>query len=311
MIETKFHYEKQFCSSVLKRFLPAPQTIGHFLYQGFALRLYRKMFTGKELNSATALTSAEILCMLSLFFLMIAITKRNIDIYCTLFCHGTNDRKRLMVVAAFIAEMSSDKSAHRNYKEMVKGGGIVDTLCDNLAGVAMVGSYPELASQIKPGGFQVTASYCAEVSKRAIEMLKLKGFVVENGVPENITVDRQNRLITLCMDALTEIRRYARAAFFDDLDYYNSNYASAFRQESGDTADEPEEELETMENVKRKLVRDEGGKNAHPTSFLIPHPSQKLCPGQISPNYNLPCRIKNVPCSINGFLATIFLFTNA
>ena len=74
-------------------------------------------------------------------------------------------------------------------------------------------------------------------------MLKLKGFVVKNGAPENITVDRQNRLITLCMDAISEIRRYA-------LDYYNSNYASAFGQESGDTADESEEELEMMENVK-------------------------------------------------------------
>jgi hypothetical protein len=159
------------------------------------------------------------------------------------------DKKRLMIVCSYIAEFSTDKAVRRSYKEIAKGSGIIDTLCDNLACVSMIRENPELASQIKPGGIEITEEYCAEVSKRAVELLMLKGFVVSQGVPENIMVDRQNRIITLCMDAISEIRRFAKAAFFDDLDYYNNNYASLFRQQSSDPDDVPDEEPKTVEKV--------------------------------------------------------------
>lgn len=151
------------------------------------------------------------------------------------------DKKRLMVVANYIAGKLNDKTINRNLKEIAKGNGIIDTLCDDLALTAIVKKYPQLASQIRPGQFEVTEEYCDQVRKRAVDLLALKGFVVEQGVPQNFQVDRQNRLITLCMEAISDIREFANAAFFDNTKYYNDFYASPFRQQSSgsdDTSDE-------------------------------------------------------------------------
>jgi len=139
------------------------------------------------------------------------------------------DKKRLSIVANYIVQTISEKAINRNLKKADKGG-IVGTLCSNLALISIVKKYPQLASQIRPGQFTVTPDYLNEVSNRAIELLGKKGFVIEQGVPKNVFVDRQNRLITLSMDAISDIRKFADAAFFANIEYYNENYAAPFRR---------------------------------------------------------------------------------
>jgi hypothetical protein len=137
------------------------------------------------------------------------------------------DRKRLGVVGAHIAEKSKDTLARRNYRLIAKGSGSIDTLTDNLGLAALIRKYPNEAAEIRPGGVEISAAYLDEVTKRAVDLLQMRGFVVEKGVPQNNAVDRQNRLVTLCLNAQTYIKKYAYAAFFDTMDYYDSNYASA------------------------------------------------------------------------------------
>jgi hypothetical protein len=137
------------------------------------------------------------------------------------------DRKRLGVVGAHITEQCGDAKVRRNWRTIVKGSGMVDTCIDNLSLIAMVKEFPELASQIRPGGKEISAKYLEEVTGRAVELLQLKGIVVEKGVPQNAAVDRQNRLLTLCLNAQSDIKKYANAAFFDTIEYYKSNYASS------------------------------------------------------------------------------------
>lgn len=38
-------------------------------------------------------------------------------------------------------------------------------------------------------------------------------------------MDQLSRIITLCMNAISEIKKFASAAFFDNTEYYKTNYA--------------------------------------------------------------------------------------
>lgn len=150
------------------------------------------------------------------------------------------DRKRLLIVANYITSIVNDKNAQRNLAEIQKGSGIIDTLCDNIALVAFVSKNMRLAAQIRPGKFEITSAYLDEVNKRAMDLLSLKGYSFEKEFAQNTLVDRQKRVCTLCLDAVAEIRQFAYAAYFDNVDYYNEFYAGPFRKE--DTATEPSAE---------------------------------------------------------------------
>lgn len=141
------------------------------------------------------------------------------------------DRRMLAVVCSHIAERSSDKKAQQNYRMIAQGNSIIDTLTDNLALVALIKEFPQYAAEIKPGGVAVTKEYMEEAIKRAVDLLQMKGIVVEKGIPQNAAVDRQNRLLTLCVLAQADIRKFARAAFYDNSDYYIKNYASEIRRQ--------------------------------------------------------------------------------
>ncbi len=136
------------------------------------------------------------------------------------------DRKRMSIVATHIAEQCGDPTVTRNLRNINKGSGTVDELVDVIGFSALIRKYPELASQIKPGGVAVDTKYLDKAQARALKVLQMRGITVENGVPRNSAVDRQNRLLTLSILAQREIRKYANAAFFDRPDYYRSNYAT-------------------------------------------------------------------------------------
>ncbi|KMQ50422.1 hypothetical protein CHISP_2669 [Chitinispirillum alkaliphilum] len=143
-----------------------------------------------------------------------------------------DDRKVLRLVLDYIAQETNDRDVQRIYRMIQSGHGMVDTMVDNISFTKIISRYPELASQIRPGGRMVTPEYLEEVKRRSLTLLRMRGVVVRDGVPANEAVDYQNRIITLCVQALTYVRRFARAAFYNDLSYYNSNYASRRRTSS-------------------------------------------------------------------------------
>jgi hypothetical protein len=144
------------------------------------------------------------------------------------------DRKRLMVVGNYIAQCCSNTVIERNMREIAKGSGTIDTLCDNLSLVALISKYPDITAQIRPGQFEITSAYLDEVKKRALELLSSLGIVIEKGVPQNKLVDRQNRIISLCLDAIAEIKCFANAAYLDNSDYYDENYVTSTRKTGSD-----------------------------------------------------------------------------
>jgi hypothetical protein len=160
------------------------------------------------------------------------------------------DRKMMAVVASHIAEQSDDKKALHNYRVIAKGNSIIDTLTDILGLSALIKEYPQYASEIRPGGVAITGQFMDQAVERAVALLQMKGVVVEKGVPHNAAVDRQNRLLTLCIKAQADIRKFARAAFYDNSDYYNQNYASeARRQTSDDTVPDTVEQGQPASSI--------------------------------------------------------------
>lgn len=134
------------------------------------------------------------------------------------------DKKRLSIVCSHIAESCGNKKVLRNYRVILQGSSMIDTLNDNLAMVSLVRDYPGLASQVKPGGVAIDETYCNEVKTRAMELLSICGAVSNENNSTDTLIDRQNRLITLCINSINEIKKYAHAAFFEDPEYYNRHY---------------------------------------------------------------------------------------
>jgi hypothetical protein len=83
----------------------------------------------------------------------------------------------------------------------------------------------------------VDEKYLEEASKRALQLLAMRGFVMNQGTPQNVAVDRLRRIMTLCVRAQSELKTFAAAAFYDKPDYYNSNYASVNRRPADEAGD--------------------------------------------------------------------------
>jgi hypothetical protein len=137
-----------------------------------------------------------------------------------------DERKVCRLIMEHIVESINDDKLKQIYNKIQNGSGVIDTLSDNISFTSIIPRYMELATQIRPGGKVVTVEYLEEAKKRAVMLLKMRGIVVENGVPKDDTVEYQNRIITLCVKALAYIRKFARAAFYNDIPHYNRYYVS-------------------------------------------------------------------------------------
>jgi hypothetical protein len=132
------------------------------------------------------------------------------------------DRNRMLRVAKHIVDMNPKEE--KTYKHVIDGSGYIDNLLDVVTLKGMITNNLQYAAQIRPGNFTVDEAYCIEADKRATELLHIRGFVVEKGVPVNESVNRLNRIITLCRKAIADIQKWADAAFLETPEYYNENY---------------------------------------------------------------------------------------
>ncbi len=108
-----------------------------------------------------------------------------------------------------------------------KGSGDMDTLQDNITMASFLRKHKDLAQEVKPGGKSVDDKYLDSVEQKALGLIKLRGEVAADGDDSKEQVDRQNRLMTLCINAQREIKLFAEMAFYDDTERYNQFYASA------------------------------------------------------------------------------------
>jgi hypothetical protein len=143
----------------------------------------------------------------------------------TEYAKAQTDRRRMFIVVGHICDKVNDAALNKNYQYLKQGDSIADTLTDVLGCAPVITKYSTYASEIRPGGVLVDEAYCTAACDRAVALLKLKGFAVEKGIAPSSAVDQLSRIITLCMNAVSEIKKFASAAFFDNPDYYNTNYA--------------------------------------------------------------------------------------
>jgi hypothetical protein len=139
---------------------------------------------------------------------------------------AAEDKKRLMVVARHIRDVHKTAEIKQVIVSKKNGSGVEGVLTKILELTALVQEYLDTALQIRPDGVVFDENCCTIVTDRALELLKLRGYVVVKGKPKNMLVDKQNRVITLCQKAQIHIKKYARAAFQNDFKYYKENYCS-------------------------------------------------------------------------------------
>ena len=97
---------------------------------------------------------------------------------------------------------------------------------------------------LQMSGKTVDDAYLIQVEENALGLLKLRGEAIAAGDDARGQVDRQNRLMTLCINAQREIKLFAEMAFYDDTERYNKFYASAtIRQQRKDAVKKPGQPL--------------------------------------------------------------------
>lgn len=140
-------------------------------------------------------------------------------------------KKVLLVVIRYIVKRTNDSKDKRVYEIIRDGYGDMDTLQDILASISFIGAKMELAAQVRPGGIVVDQAYLDSAETLALHLVKLKGEVTAAADEGSEYVDRQNQLITLCIQALREIKLFAEIAYYDNPDHYDEFYASDRKRE--------------------------------------------------------------------------------
>jgi len=151
------------------------------------------------------------------------------------------DRKVLMAMARYVVATSDKPEPKKVYDMIRKGDSQVDTLNDNIALVGFVRAYAELAAEVRPGGITVDEPYLQRVESNALDLLRLRGQAMTATGDATLKVDRQNRILTLCIRAERDIKRFADAAFFDDTERYNRDYARPSNRTRPAPEEPPEE----------------------------------------------------------------------
>ncbi len=142
------------------------------------------------------------------------------------------DRRYLFRIARHIADMSNDKNVKQSYSAISKGTGELDILNDILSLVHFIRRFPEYAQEISPSGIKINEEYMDKAIGRAKEVFVLRGDVIKKGELRNKNTDRQNRILTLCLNAQSEIKKFADFAFYENPEYYRTYYASKARKQS-------------------------------------------------------------------------------
>ena len=151
------------------------------------------------------------------------------------------DKKLLMAVGRYIVKRTDSKEDKKVYDMVADGYGDVDTLTDIVTMAALMRKHEGLAQEVRPGGKTVDAGYLDSAEEKALGLIKLRGVAITSDDDSKEQVDRQNRLMTLSINAQREIKLYAEMAFYDDPDRYDQFYASDVIREQRKSAEKDQE----------------------------------------------------------------------
>ena len=148
-------------------------------------------------------------------------------------------RKVLLKFVKFIFEENQSSEVRQAYEYIKRGRGDIDSANDCIMMVSFARKNMEYAKKIAPLGQEINEALLQVVESAAITVLKAKGVSIATSSDSTKLVERQDRIISLCCDALTYIRRYADKAF--EQEYYDQYYADRAKRaqkQSSDTSSE-------------------------------------------------------------------------
>lgn len=132
----------------------------------------------------------------------------------------------LKVVLKFVLAETGDSTVKAAYDKIKPGTSNADILHDIQSMIVVLREHLSMASLIKPAGQDINDNYLDTVFNETQEVLALEGEVSATSTIRSIQVERQNKLITLAMDAIDKIKQYAEAAFIMDKDHYSEYYTN-------------------------------------------------------------------------------------
>jgi hypothetical protein len=155
----------------------------------------------------------------------------------------TEKRKVLLKFVKFIFEETQSSEVRQAYEYIKKGYGDIDSANDCILMVSFARKNMDYANKIAPIGQEINEQLLQAVESAAVAVLKGKGVSIATSSDSTKLVERQDRIISLCCDALIYIRRYADKAF--EQEYYDQYYADRVkRAQKQSSAAAPKEELE-------------------------------------------------------------------
>lgn len=144
--------------------------------------------------------------------------------YKVLVNQSKRDRTILMAAARFIHKRTNKAEDKKVYSKIVKKQGILNILNGNIALAEFARKNAEIVKEVRPDGQVIDETFLSRVEADATKLLKLKGSSSATDTNLNEIIERQNRILSLCVSALKEIKTFAEQAFIFDPVHYSKGY---------------------------------------------------------------------------------------
>lgn len=139
---------------------------------------------------------------------------KKIKMYCTI----------LILVTEHVIDRTGDEAVKAALKKIREGTTNLDTLVDLLALASLLREYLDIAKEFTPEEIEVNDAYLDMITAEAEGLLTLAGKPKTETGERAALVDKQERLITVCMDEIDDIKKFGKGAFCLHMDYYNKHY---------------------------------------------------------------------------------------
>lgn len=157
------------------------------------------------------------------------------------------NHKVLSLVLKFVIGKTNNQNLIKVYDKVKQDNNNLDTLHDILIMTVALRDFLDIAADFAPRGINVNEGYLDVITEEVEELLVINGETLTSGTDRGKLVDKQNKLIVLCLEAIDYIREYAEGAFCLDMDYFKEHYTINDFHRHKTTQEEEEETPETTE----------------------------------------------------------------
>lgn len=139
-------------------------------------------------------------------------------------------RDSLIKVCKFIDKRTKSAPFKSSFKMIEHTTSTINILNNIITMSELIETEPELAARISPGHIDITPEYLKLVQSDARSCISLEATAYSSDNERSEHVANQNKILTLCMDAISEIVEYADSAFLTNREYFNEHYTNHVRR---------------------------------------------------------------------------------